>query len=312
MPPKGGPTVAEAAATSQPYIAARRATRRASNHPGTTVRLSSTGDRLLHPGLLPAAVRPLAEVPLRKPRVWMTLAWMDIVQNYRRTMLGPVWITLNLVVFTVAMTVVYGAIFGLATPEYASYLLCGMMVWMWVSALLNEMGHTFINNGPALKSTAIDKSLFVWAAVHRQAIIFAHHLPVYLALVLLQVVHVTPYTLLAIPAFAILYLLSVPVCALAAILFARYRDLPRLIGSAFVVLMMITPVFWQVDMITGWKTLIYHFNPLYYLVEFVRAPMLGRAPDPIVTVVVLALAAVLWVAGATLYRRYEKYVVFWV
>ena len=261
--------------------------------------------------LLPPAVRPLVDAPLRKPRLWMGLAWMDIVQSYRRTMLGPLWITLNLIIFTAAMTLVYGALFAAPTREYAAYLLCGMIVWLWISALLTEVGNTFISNSQMLKSTTIDKSVYIWAAVHRQVIILAHHLVIYAALVVLHVIQFTVYTLLAVPAIAILYLLSIPVTAIASILFCRYRDLPRLVGSSIVVMMMITPIFWQANMITGWKSAIVHFNPFYHLIEFVRAPLLGQLPDTISIWVVMGMTAGFWILGSVLYRRYEKYVVFW-
>ena len=236
---------------------------------------------------------------------------MDTVQSYRRTMLGPVWITLSLIVFTAAMTLVYGALFAVPTREYAAYLLCGMIVWLWVSALLTEVGNTFINSSQLLKSSTIDKSIFVWAAVHKQAIILAHHFVIYAALVALQVIQLSVYTLLAVPALVILYLLSIPVTAMAVILFCRYRDLPRLVGSSIVVVMMITPIFWQANMITGWKTVIVHFNPVYHLVEFVRAPLLGQLPAPSSVWVVMGMTAGFWILGSALYRRYEKYVVFW-
>src|SRR5690606_14615328 len=97
--------------------------------------------------LIPPLFRPLAAAPLANPQIWIGLAWLDIVNSYRRTMLGPAWITLNLIIFTIAMTLVYGALFSVPTKEYSGYLLCGMMVWLWISALLNEVGNTFILYG---------------------------------------------------------------------------------------------------------------------------------------------------------------------
>ncbi len=237
---------------------------------------------------------------------------MDIVQSYRRTFLGPLWITLNLIIFAIAMTFVYGALFAMPTREYAAYIVCGMMLWLWISALLTEVGQTFMNYAHFLKGSLIDKSMFIWTAAFRQVIIFAHHLLVYIALILLGVITPTIYTLFAFPAVAVLFLMSIPIIALAAILFARYRDLPRLVSSIIVVLMLITPIFWEPSMMTGWRTLLIDYNPIYYLIEFVRRPLLGQQPDPLIVTVVLGMTLVLWLAGSLLYRRYERYVIFWI
>lgn len=260
---------------------------------------------------LPRSFRALAEASLANPRLWTGLAWNEVVQSYRRTMLGPAWISLNLVIFTVAMTLVYGALFSVPTREYAAFLACGMIGWFWVAALLGEVGYTFMNSSAFLKSTAIDKSVFVWATVFKQVIILGHHLAVYLVLVAIDVVRPSAHTLLLIPAVVVMFALSIPITAIASILFARYRDLPRLVSSMIIVILLVTPVFWQPSMIKGWRTLLFEFNPIYYIVEFLRAPLLGRPEDPLVVAVVLGMTGFLWLVGAAFYRRYERYVVFW-
>lgn len=254
----------------------------------------------------------LLVAPLENTRLWTGLGWDDVVQSYRRTMLGPFWLTLNLAIFAAAMTLVYGALFGIPASDYAGYVVCGMMVWLWVSNILTELGNTFVQYAQFLKNTAIDKSLFVWAAVYKQLVALGHHLIVVAILMLFGLVPVTFYTLLAIPAIAVLFLLSIPIVGVIAILFARYRDLQRLVASLPILIMLTTPIFWQPSMLTGWRTAIIYLNPVYYVIEFVRRPLLGQPPDLLVVVVVLGLTAFTWIAGSWFYRRHEKYVVFWV
>ncbi len=257
-------------------------------------------------------VRALLEAPLTNPHLWLTLGWLDIVQSYRRTVLGPLWITFNLVFFSVAMTFVYGALFGLPTKEYAAYLVCGMIGWFWVSALLTDVGTTFMTYSTFIKGMPIDKAQLVWAAAYKQVVILVHHLIVYVALVVLGIVDLTIYTWLAIPAVISIFLISVPVTAVAAILFARYRDLSRLVNSTLMLIMMITPVFWRENMITGWRRIIIDFNPAYYLVEILRRPLLGLPPDPTALAVVASMIVVFWILGGLFYNRYQKYVIFWI
>jgi ABC-type polysaccharide/polyol phosphate export permease len=260
---------------------------------------------------LPRSFQSLVRAPLHNIPQWTGIAWMETVQSYRRTLLGPFWITLNLTIFTIAMTLIYGAIFSMPTREYAAFVACGMISWSWSNALLTELGNTYINYSAFIRNASISKSIFIWTAVYKQVINLFHHLIVFAVLVLIGIVNLTFYSLLFIPAVFIMFLISIPLTASFAILFTRYRDLQRLIASSMIVIFMITPIFWQTTMISGWRTALYVFNPFYYLVEFMRMPLMGVAPDPLIVLVVLGLLVLSWIVGALFYTRYERYVVFW-
>ncbi len=261
---------------------------------------------------IPRAFRPLIVAPLRHWRAWVGLGWSDVVQSYRRTMLGPFWITMNLVIFTTAMTLVYAALFGVPAGEYAGYVVCGMMAWLWVASLLSEVGNTFISNASYIQSMPVDKSIFVWATVFKLLVTFAHNMVVFPILVVAGIVHLSAYTLLIFPALAVMFLLSIPLTAVASVLFARYRDLPRLVGSTVIIILMMTPIFWQPQMMTGWRKAVVYFNPVHYLIEFIRQPLLGKPMGSLDVAVVLGITAFFWILAALVYRRYQSYVVFWV
>lgn len=251
-------------------------------------------------------------VPLFKCRLWTTLGWLDIVQTYRRTSLGPWWITANLAIFVIAMTFVYGALFGIPTKEYSAYLLGGMIAWYWISALFAEVGNAFLNYTYFIKSTSVDKAQLVWATVFKVFLTFVHHLVLVVVYIVVGVIPLTLYTLEIVPAVALLFLLSIPVTAVAAILFARYRDLQRFVGSAMIIMMMVTPIFWQANMMKGWRRAFVDVNPVHYLVELIRQPLLGQPLDLTTAAAVLVLTVLAWIGGSLFFRRYQRYVVFWV
>ena len=265
-----------------------------------------------HPKVMIKTKNPLLKSPLENPRLWITIGWLDVVQSYRRSFLGPMWITLNMAIFSVAMTLVYGAIFGIPTKEYSAYIITGMIGWIWVSSMLVEVGNTFINYGAYIKNTVIDKAQMIWAMAFKQVIVLAHNLIIYGVAVALGLIHVDLYSLLFLPNAAIFFMLSIPLTGLAAIAFSRYRDLPRLVGSVMVIVMLLTPVFWSPSMIKGWRQAVYHLNPIFYCIEFLRRPLLGLPPDPLITSVFLVMTVILWTYGTWFCHRYLRYVSFWV
>jgi lipopolysaccharide transport system permease protein len=254
----------------------------------------------------------LMSAPVKNPKFWLTLGWLEVVQSYRRSFFGPLWITLNMVIFCAAMTLVYGALFGVQPDEYAAYIVCGMISWLWVSAMITDVGNAFIQYSQYIRGFPIDKSQFVWAMAYKHVVILGHNLIVYLAVVVLGVVDFNANTLLVVPAIAIVFLLSIPATAIMSILFARYQDVQRLCSSLTIIVMMLTPIFWRSDMITGWRSAFVFLNPFHYLIEFLRGPLLGRPPDPVVIAVVLGMTAIAWAVGILFYRRYQPYVVYWI
>ena len=58
----------------------------------------------------------------RARRVWMMLARMDIRQRYRRSVLGPFWITITMIIFIVAIGPLYGHLLGIGSEEFIPYL----------------------------------------------------------------------------------------------------------------------------------------------------------------------------------------------
>jgi ABC-type polysaccharide/polyol phosphate export permease len=255
---------------------------------------------------------PLISGPLAHPQVWITMAWLDVIQSYRRSLLGPMWITLNMAVFSLAMTIVYGAIFGIPSKEYSAYIITGMIGWTWVAALLVEVGNTFITFGNYIKGTVIDKAQMIWAIAFKQVIVMVHNLIVFVLAAAVGIIHVDYYTLLFFPSALLFFLVSVPLSGCLSILFARYRDLPRLVTSLMVVIMLMTPVFWKPTMVTGWRQAVVQLNPIFYAIEFLRRPLLGEPPDPVALGVFLALAAFVWFFGRLFFKRYVRYVAYWI
>ena len=59
---------------------------------------------------------------IRAWRLWTMLGWNDIRQRYRRSVLGPFWITISMAVFITLLGVIYSHIFNIELRTYLPYL----------------------------------------------------------------------------------------------------------------------------------------------------------------------------------------------
>ena len=62
-------------------------------------------------------------------RLWCRLGWQDVRHRYRRSMLGPWWITVGTGVMIVLLGALYGGLFRQRTVDHLPYVAAGLVVW---------------------------------------------------------------------------------------------------------------------------------------------------------------------------------------
>jgi ABC-type polysaccharide/polyol phosphate export permease len=259
---------------------------------------------------LPAALRDIGQA-IRSHRIWMMLANQDVKQRYRRSVLGPFWITLSAVVSIVALALVYTNIFKVPTAEYLVFLTTGFIAWMYISSLVIESCTVFISAEGIIRQVNLPLGIHVFRMVWRSLITLAHNL-VIVALVLLYMDVGFSWAMLALlpglilttaGAIALGYLLG-GVCT-------RYRDIPPIVASLVQVLFYVTPVIWPPKLLQGNEHLL-TFNPFYYFLEILRAPMMGQWPPSEMWVVSSILTVLLIGAAIAFMARYRWRVAYWI
>ena len=92
----------------------------------------------------------------------------------------------------------------------------------------------------------------------------------------------------------------------------RYRDVGEIVNSVTRVLFFFTPIFWvtsdlsrnQVAALSGW-------NPLAYLLQFLRAPLLGEWPSWLTVWACLGITLVNLLAGLVHFSRTRNRLAYW-
>ena len=142
----------------------------------------------------------------RSRELWAHLGWQDIRQRYRRSVLGPIWITISMAVTAVALGILYAGLFGNSLEEQLPYILVGFIVWAFISGCILEGADVFIKNEGLIKHLPAPISVHVYRLVWRQTLLFAHNLIVYVVMLVIFPQPLGWSSLLAVPAFVLLAL----------------------------------------------------------------------------------------------------------
>ncbi|HKO68133.1 MAG TPA: ABC transporter permease [Burkholderiaceae bacterium] len=259
---------------------------------------------------LSAAWRDVTEA-IAAFRIWLLLAHTDVKQRYRRSVLGPFWITLSAVVSIIALALVYTQIFNVPTSEYLVFLTTGFIAWLYISSLVMESCTVFIAAEGIIRQVNLPLGIHVFRMLWRNLITLGHNLVIVVLVLLYMDVGLSLATLLFIPAVILTGIGAIALGYLLGGLCTRYRDIPPIIGSLVQVMFYVTPVIWPPRLLVGNEHLL-TYNPFYYFVELLRTPLLGEVPSLRVWFVSVLLVLAFSVAAMAFMGRYRWRVAYWI
>lgn len=242
------------------------------------------------------------------------MAWQDIRQSYRRSAVGPFWLTIGMAVQIVTMGLVFGLIFKTDLQEYLPFLATSIIFWGWISTSINEACITFTSSEAMIKQLNLPHSYYVIRTVWRNLISTGHNL-VILPIVLIIFWRVPSWTLISfIPGIVVVTLNISWVVWLLGMVSARYRDMPPIISSAMTIAFYVTPVMWYPQLIENNELshLMLGLNPIYHWLQLVRLPLVGSWPTWENWALALLSAGIGWAITLISYKKYKNMIAYWV
>jgi len=243
--------------------------------------------------------------------LWGRLGWNDILQRYRRSLLGPLWLTASMAIMVIALGVVYGKIFKVPLDDFIPFLCLGLLVWGFISTTLLEAGGLFTGSESYIKQIRLPYSVYVYRFIWSKIIIFAHNFVIYFGILLYFWIWPGAALLYALPGFLLLILNGALTTLYLGMISARFRDIPQIVASVVQIVFFMTPILWKPEVL-GKHSVLTAFNPFYHLVEVVRAPLLGQLPSAENYLAVTLVTAANALLAAAFFIRFRSRISYWV
>jgi len=245
-------------------------------------------------------------------RLWSLLGWLEIRQRYTRSKIGPLWLTISMGVMIGTMGVVYGSLFGQPLAEYLPVIAIGIVVWALFSSVVNEGCVAYINSSSYIRQVKAPRLIYILQVVWRNIVIFTHNFVIILVVLLIFGVKNWNALLLFIPGILLLLLNATWAAVILGTISSRFRDLPQIVGSVLQVGFYITPILFKGEMLGEKNKWLVQYNPLAYLIDVVRMPLLGDSPSSLTWYVTVGMAVLGWIVALTITGRYSKQISYWV
>ncbi len=250
--------------------------------------------------------------------LWFALGWQDIKQRYRRSTLGPLWITIATGVMALALGLLYSLLFQQDLASFLPHVAVGLIMWGFISGCIREGAEVFIANEGLIKQLPSALSVHVYRLVWKQFLFLLHNLVIWVALLAIFRPSLGWEALLALPGLAILVVNGVWVTMFFGIIATRFRDVAPLLDSLVQLAFYMTPIVWTTKTLyeqggeIAERARIAELNPLYHYLEIVRAPMIGEPLAAYHWWVVLGFTAVGLLASLMAMRQWRFRVSYWV
>jgi len=273
---------------------------------------ASAQQRSLHLGgdnQLTLALHDLSQ-GFRRVELWSMIGWHEIRTKYRRSMLGPFWLTLSMGFFVLGLGAVYSLLFRTDMSSLMPHLALGMIVWSFVSQNIIDSCTSFTKVEHLMKQIRLPLTLHVLSTTWTNIIVFFHNVAIFVLVALWFRIWPGATGLLVIPGLILVTLNAIWAGLLLATICTRFRDIPEIIKSVIQLCFFVTPIFWKPSMLPD-RALFVDVNPFYHLIEVIRAPLQGEAPTLLNWAYLLVMLVVGWAVTLRFFTKFRRRIAYW-
>ena len=247
---------------------------------------------------------------LKNNEIWIYFAWQDIKLRYRRSKLGPFWITLSMAIFCMMLGFIFSRLFKMDMEEYLPFLTTGFILWGLISSVLIESPNLFVDNSEHLKNTKLNLLVVVLRMISRNFLIFLHNVVVIVCVCFYFKINPGFTILYLIPGLILVLLNLIAMSVILSLIGARYRDLTPMTQSFVQIIFFVTPLTWLPKLVSDGSWII-KINPFAYFLDLTRSPMLGIIPQKESWFIAIIFFLILSFLARKLYNLKSKKITFW-
>lgn len=229
----------------------------------------------------------------------------DFKIKYKRSVLGIFWSFLNPLLTMCVQYFVFSTIFRSDIPNYAVYLLAGIVCFNFFIEACGMALTSITGNAGLITKVYMPKYIYPLTRVISSVVNLSISLVPLLIVCLVTGVAFQKSAVLALYFFACLIIFCLGVGLLLSAAMVFFRDVQFLWGVLSMIWMNATPVFYPESILPDWfRQSILACNPLYHIIKSIRLCILdGISPEPGVFVQCLLMVLAALLIGALVFHK---------
>ncbi len=228
----------------------------------------------------------------------------DFKTKYKRSVLGVMWSFLNPLLTMSVQYIVFSTLFRSNIPNFALYLLIGIVCFSYFSESTTLTLSSIVNNASLITKVYVPKYLYPLTRVASSTVNFLFALiPLFAVLLLTRTPLSWSFFLLPLPIICLFALcLGIGMALAASMVF--FRDTQFLWGVLNMLWMYATPIFYPESILPKRLLPLFKCNPLYHILRFMRTILMdGVSPEPKAYLLMILASFIPLAIGVTIFKK---------
>lgn len=236
----------------------------------------------------------------------------DFKIKYKRSVLGMFWSFLNPLLTMCVQYFIFSTLFKNDIPNYASYLLIGIVCFNFFSEASNMSLFSILGNASLITKVYMPKYIYPVTRVLSSVVNLGISLIPLIIVCLFTGVHFEKSALLSLYFLVCLIFFTLGISMLLSTAMVFFRDTQFLWSVFSMIWMYATAIFYPESILPDNFRFVLDINPLYYFIKSIRVCILnGVSPEPLVYGQCLLFSLVMLLVGALVFKKnQDKFVLY--
>ncbi len=228
----------------------------------------------------------------------------DFKTKYKRSILGVLWSFLNPLLTMVVQYIVFSTIFKTDIPNFAVYLLIGIVFFSFFSEATSMGLMSIVGNSSLITKVYIPKYIFPVSRTLSSMINFLISMVPLILTTLITRAPITPAMLLLPFSMICMVVFCIGMSFILSSAMVYFRDMQFLWNVLSMLWMYATPIFYPESILPQQLMPLFKMNPLYHFIRFSRTIILeGASPEPQAYLFCLIAAIVPFLLGTAIFKK---------
>ena len=239
----------------------------------------------------------------------LAMARREVASDYIGSFLGAIWTFVRPLVMIAVFWFVFSVGFK-AKPmnnvPFVVWLTAGLSPWFVFADIINGSTTAIVNNANLVKKTLFQSQILPVVKVVSCLMTHSVFLLILLGLILLQGMDFSLYFLQFLYYLTGLGVFALGIAWMVSALHVFMRDVGQLVGVILQVGFWMTPIFWDINLMSGRIQRLLKFNPIYYVIQGYRESFITFVPfwhHPLYTAYFWAVSLTVLVTGALVFQK---------
>lgn len=251
---------------------------------------------------------------LKNPKSWVYPAWLSFAVKYRTSHAGWLWMLAGPAVFIFIIGPLFVRFSHVDVSVFIPHMAVGIVIFTYISTMITGSTSLYRSNKNLLLQGKRFYPLIPLIFIAKAVINFSVTSILIVIVVYYYEVELTAQIFYLIPALLLMLIHSIWISIVFGAMGARYHDFGEAMGAIMRVAFLATPIIWMpnAEGVRGATMSTYlAVNPIYHVLEPVRAAILGYSAPELNWIVSSIAACAGMIVATFVYKRYSQRIVMW-